>query len=411
MHHRACRPASLTPAIFPVPRPRLLFPPADASRLLLPCSTKPPIINNASAHLRILQQGRSSQHAAASKMSGSSVPARNAIERRVRAMCARALFAFAAIAAACAPPGCGVSESEQPLVAMLLLGDFRRPLVAGVTAGLADLGLPEGSGVRYCIVTAQGQRPALPKLARQLVRMRPAVICAVGGVEAEACLAAARGTGIPLVFVGVSSPVERGLARSLLQPLPNTTGVRSGFTNLIGKRLQLAKLIIPHLHTPTVLYDPRSTSSTLSLERGLDVAPALGLRLRVVALATDNDVQRFIRSLPGGHQVILATPSALIARNRASVIIPAANDARVPFFALDREACNEGAPFAYGSASYQVGYQAARIIHNVLTGTTPDAMPVERPADIGLSINLAAVRSLGIPLPPQVAGIADTIVQ
>jgi len=308
-----------------------------------------------------------------------------------------------------AAAGCA-AKPDPPLVAMLLYGEFRQPVVDGLTDGLASLGLVEGTNVRYCIVNADSDESAIEKHARQLVAMRPAVICATGGAEADSAVAAAMGTGIPVVFIGVSSPIERGLARNFLHPIPGTTGVRSGFSGLIGKRLQLIKLIMPDVSTATVLYNPRNVPSALSLERGMALAGHLGLRLRPVAVATDDDIEQFIDSLPADHEIILGTPAEVIFKNRASAIVPGTLAAGVPFVAFDKEACDEGAPFAYGPGFRAMGYQAATMVLKVLRGTKPEEIPIERPSDIGLTINLTTANSLGIPMPPQVLGIADTIV-
>ncbi|NQT20632.1 MAG: ABC transporter substrate-binding protein, partial [Planctomycetes bacterium] len=304
------------------------------------------------------------------------------------------LYVSALIFVVLASIGCAKKPEPPHVIGIVLIPDeFRQPTVDGLVDGLAEFGYVEGRNIEYYIVNAHGDRSALPRLAREVVGQRPAVICAVGGAEAEACVDAARGTGVPVVFMGVSSPVERGLARSLLEPLPNTTGVRSGMTSLICKRMQLAKLFFPEIKSVTVLYDPNSVSSAGSLKHGIEIAPTLGLTVKGVPLTTDEEVSRFMNSVDRKeHEVILATPCVLVFKNRKSVIAPGAIRAGIPFFGFDREACKEGAVLAYGSNFYSFGHQGAALVRKILYGIQADSMPIEMPFEIGLSINLRTAR-------------------
>ena len=321
-----------------------------------------------------------------------------------------ALPAFVLVALVSA--GCA-RKPEPPVIGVVLIfGEFRQPTLDGLIDGLAEFGYVEGRNIKYRIVNAHGDRSSLPRLARELAEGRPSVICAVGGAEAQACVAAARSTGVPVVFMGVSSPIERGLAKSLLEPLPNTTGVTSGMTRLICKRMQLAKLFFPEIESVTVLYDPNSVSSAGSLALGIEVAPTLGLTVKGVPLTTDEEVSEFMNSVDRKeHEVILGTPCVLVFKNRKSVIAPGAIRAGVPFLGFDREACKEGAVLAYGSNFYSFGYQGAALVHKILQGTPADSMPIEMPFEIGLSINLKTARQIGITFPPEVVAIADFVIR
>lgn len=309
--------------------------------------------------------------------------------------------------------GCAKEPEPPPVIGIVLIfGELRQPTVNGLIDGLAEVGFVEGRNIEYIIADAHGDRSELPRLAEVLVRQRPSVICAVGGAEAEACVAAARSTGVPVVFMGVSSPVERGLAKSPLEPLPNTTGVRSGMTRLISKRMQLAKLFFPEIKSVTVLYDPNSVSSAGSLDLGIKTAPMLGLTVKGVPLTTDEEVSEFMNSVDRKeHEVILGTPCVLVFKNRKSVIVPGAIRAGIPFFGFDREACKEGAALAYGPNFYSIGYQGAALVHKILHGTRADSMPIEMPSELGLSINLKTARQIGVPFPPEAVAIADFVIR
>jgi putative ABC transport system substrate-binding protein len=90
-------------------------------------------------------------------------------------------------------------------------------------APLRSLGWVEGRNLRIERASAERRLERLPGLARKLVDADVDVIFTAGN---EAALAAARATRhIPIVFWGVTFPVEMGLVASLARPGGNVTGV------------------------------------------------------------------------------------------------------------------------------------------------------------------------------------------
>jgi putative ABC transport system substrate-binding protein len=100
-------------------------------------------------------------------------------------------------------------------------------LVQAFQQGLHDLGYVEGQNIRieyrYTDVALQGHPELFPRLAAELVRLKPNVL--VVSVT-EAALAAKNATGtIPIVMVSVPDPVAAGLVTSLARPGGNITGL------------------------------------------------------------------------------------------------------------------------------------------------------------------------------------------
>src|SRR5262249_48824845 len=127
------------------------------------------------------------------------------------------------------------------------------PTVKGLKAGLESAGLVEGRDVALDIHLTLGGAEPPAKLAAVLVTRNPDVIFASGEAEAKAVHAAA--PRVPIVFAGVSDPVASGLVASLARPGGRLTGVTDLLADLVPKRLELARELVPRLRRVLMVYD------------------------------------------------------------------------------------------------------------------------------------------------------------
>jgi putative ABC transport system substrate-binding protein len=97
-------------------------------------------------------------------------------------------------------------------------------------------------------------------------------------------------TTVPIVFPAVVDPVATGLVSGLARPGGNLTGLSGNAPDVLPKRLELLKAVVPRLSRVAVLRNPASPANapaTLKeLERG---ARALGVQLEIVDAGGPND--------------------------------------------------------------------------------------------------------------------------
>ena len=202
---------------------------------------------------------------------------------------------------------------------------------------------------------AENQFDRLPALAADLVRRRVAVILASGTPETLAAKAAT--TTIPIVFSIGSDPVALGLVASLNRPGANLTGNAVLETELVPKRLQLLRELIPNVAVFGVLADP-AIPVTPSIIADLQAAArTLGLQLLVVDARTDSDLETAFATFSQQHVgAVLVYSSAQLAALAAHHALPAISDRD---FALAGRLMGYGSSLDY--ASHQAGIYTGRM--------------------------------------------------
>ena len=122
--------------------------------------------------------------------------------------------------------------------------------------GLRELGYVEGQTFTLVERYADGQQERLPELAVELVRLGVDIIFAGTSAAVKAAMNATR--TIPIVMAGGGDPVGLGFVASLARPGGNVTGPSMMNTEIIGKRMQLLKEVVPGPRRPVELSQPDS---------------------------------------------------------------------------------------------------------------------------------------------------------
>ncbi|MBU0676044.1 MAG: ABC transporter substrate-binding protein [Proteobacteria bacterium] len=344
----------------------------------------------------------------ASKMSASR---RSSVKKRFPAFywgsCAALLGFILSIFLLPAPP----AWAKNVNIAILMASDVRQNTVDGLKNGLIPHGVEEGLTYTYLVKNAAGDRKKLLELAAEIIAGKPDVAVAGGGIEADALLVASQGTSIPVVFLSVSSAVDRGIIASLQSSGNNFTGIETNDTMLTAKRLWFIKKMLPEVRRVFCYHVPSIVASVQSLALARESAAELGIELQVVEVETEADIKQATASLSRQKtDLILQLPVAPVDKALKTIVFPKALAENIPIFGYGENSIESGAFASYAGSRYANGQQAARLIHKILNGIKPTNIPIETPEKLELIINKNMVMTLDLHLSGRVWRMAEQVV-
>jgi putative ABC transport system substrate-binding protein len=324
----------------------------------------------------------------------------------------RDLIALLGGAAAAWPLAARAQQPAVPVIGILggQLPETYEPFLVPFRQGLSEVGFVEGNNVAIESRWAQGRYDRLPDLADVLVSGRVALIYAVGGTEVA--LAAKAATQIiPIVITIGGDPVKAGLVASLNRPGGNLTGTSFYTVGLGTKRLELLYELVPRASVIAVLMQTGSPIAEEQLSDLQQAATALRLRLVVLAVTGDADLEpAFAKVAVEGAGALCVTAGAFFTSRRDKLTALAAQH-HIPTMYPRQEHVVAGGLMSYAPNVAQSYHRAGMYAGLILKGAKPADLPVELPNKFELAINLKTAKALGLQIPDRLLALADEVIE
>jgi putative ABC transport system substrate-binding protein len=300
------------------------------------------------------------------------------------------------------------SAQTQPKIARVGVV-FSGTRFAGLEAfrqGLRELGYVEGETIVLEVRSAEGRFERMPELVAELVGLKVDVLMAGGP---PAALAAKNATQtIPIVAVATNL---LGVAASLSRPGGNVTGLSYLSEEVIAKRLQLLKELVPELARVGVLKNPMDPSHPTLWKETEVAAQRLGVGLEALEVRRPEDYEAaFATFKQRNAQALLVLGDALNFTYRSQIAALAASS-RLPAIYPLREFPDAGGLMSYGTRLVHLFRRAAAFVDKILKGAKPADLPVEQPTKFELVINVKTAKTLGLTIPPSLLARADELIE
>jgi putative ABC transport system substrate-binding protein len=278
--------------------------------------------------------------------------------------------------------------------------------------GLHELGYVDGQNLTMERRNADWKPDRLPALAAELVGLKVDIIVAWSTPAARAAKLATN--SIPIVAAVMADPVGDELVVSLAQPGGNVTGTTFLGPELVAKRLQLLRDVVPGLARVAALWHPHAYGEHTMADIVKDIEDAartLDIQLQLVPADGPDDIASAFSTMAKGRaDAFIVMPSPMLFGEHRHIVELAA-DNRLPGMYQAREFVDAGGLMSYGANLDDLFRRSATYVDKILKGAKPADLPVERPTKFELIINLKAARAVDLTINRDILLVADEVIE
>jgi putative tryptophan/tyrosine transport system substrate-binding protein len=291
-------------------------------------------------------------------------------------------------------------------IGFLRVGPPPAAFIDGFRQGLREQGFVESQHfvIEYRLAQSAAQ---IFDAAAELVRRRVDIIVASGTPSVFPARDAAG--QIPVVFVATLDPVATGLVASLAKPGRNVTGMTSISGDVIAKRLQMTRELLPKLTKIAILVRESSPTAAQYVQESQTAARNLGIELQIETERIPTDLEKIFVAVRGSGALVVADDAEFTA-HRAQIAELALRN-QLPTVSGLREMVEVGGLMAYGASFRELYRRAASHVHKILHGAKPADLPVEQPTEFEFVLNMRTAKALGLDVPPMLLARADEVIE
>lgn len=330
------------------------------------------------------------------------------MNRRGALLAAVAGLALAAAHAMAQQPG----RSYRIGVAFIQGHEATQRLAQAVRERLAAHGFVEGKnlGIETMLDQCCGEHYAR-EAARALLRKDPDAVLTFGTTLTRAFQKETE--AVPIVFTQVGDAVAYGIVEDYARPGGNTTGVSTRHLELLVKRLELLRELLPQARRVALLayfWDPSFRAAEPVMRK---TAARLGFELIAVDQMGGSPEGSLRAAADAGATAVFSYAPLMATGQRFTLeaLLELAAERRMATMMSDGDDVVAGGLVSYGTDPLEIARHGADHLVRVLRGAKPAELPVDQIARFHLVISLKSARKIGLDVPQSLLVRADRVIE
>jgi len=310
------------------------------------------------------------------------------------------------------PLAARAQQPSMPVIGYLGTGtsSTQREWLATFTQRLHELGWREGQNLKIEVRFGEGRNERFAEIAAEFAALKVNMIVSSGGAVPAIMRTSST---IPTIFAGANDPVGGGYVTSLARPGGNVTGLSLQSADLVGKRLELLRELVPKLKHLAVIGSgsaSESRGSIVEIDQVKASAGAQDIELATFQIDGPQDLAPAFDAFKGKTEAVYVVSNPFTTTHRIGILTLALG-ARLPTMFGFQDMVKAGGLISYGPDFLDLWRRAADYADKVLRGTKPADIPVEQPTKFALAVNLTTAKALGLAIPGTVLARADEVIE
>jgi putative ABC transport system substrate-binding protein len=182
-------------------------------------------------------------------------------------------------------------------------------------------------------------------------------------------------------------------------------------TELVAKRLELLRELVPRATKVAVIVDPVLPQSETTLRELEAAASAMRLKLQILKASTSGEINTAFAALARERPDALFVQAGALFTTRRVQLVQLASRHAIPASYSERESVEIGGLMSYGPKIAESYRQIGAYTGRILKGEKPSDLPVVQSTKLQLVINAETARLLDLTVSPLMLAIADEIIE
>ena len=314
--------------------------------------------------------------------------------------------------AAAAALTCAARASAQPRVARVAWTAVEAPnpgspFLRSFRGAMKNAGWSEGVNVSIDTWWGGGSTEGVRKRIPEIIASRPDVIVGAGGPTTRVLIDAR--VDLPVVFTSSADVVVGKIVENWARPGVNRTGISFFALELIPKRLELLRELVPGLKRLAIVGWPPHAGELLELEAAANAAERLGLQHRYFGANNQPELEKVLPEVAGWKPEAAIVFAGLLT-SYSDRFARFSRQSRIPVVSSWAIFADQGNVLTYGPVLEECYSRLAYFVDRILKGAKAAELPVERPTKFELVINLKAAQAIGLAVPQSLLLRADRVI-